>query len=156
MRQEKPEYYYQQSAVIPYRWRDDQEHESQPADKGRQLEILLITSRKRKRWIIPKGIIEPHLTPAGSALQEAWEEAGIEGQVSKNSIGVYRYPKWSGVCIVTVFVMAVTQQYDTWLEDFRDREWVSLEIAAQRVDEAELKQIIRSLPEFLENEETLS
>ena len=48
---QEPTAYLEQSAVIPYRSREG------------QLEILLITSRNSKRWIIPKGIIEPNMTP---------------------------------------------------------------------------------------------
>ena len=66
----RPDHYYRQSAVIPYRLRE-----------GR-VEILLITSRKGKRWVVPKGILEPELTPAESAAKEAREEAGVSGRIS--------------------------------------------------------------------------
>jgi 8-oxo-dGTP pyrophosphatase MutT (NUDIX family) len=66
---------YQQSGVIPYRRVQN------------QLEILLITSIRRGRWIIPKGLVEPHLSPAESACQEAWEEAGVVGQVDSKPLG---------------------------------------------------------------------
>jgi 8-oxo-dGTP pyrophosphatase MutT (NUDIX family) len=56
--------------VIPYRIRDG------------KIEVMLITSSTRKRWIIPKGMIEPDMTPQDSAAKEAWEEAGIIGQVA--------------------------------------------------------------------------
>ena len=50
-----PDWVYRQSAVLPYRF------------SGGDLEVLLITSRKGKRWVFPKGIIEPGLTPQRSA-----------------------------------------------------------------------------------------
>lgn len=56
---------FPQSGAIPYRW------------YAQQLQVLLTTSRRNKRWIIPKGLIEYHLSAADSAAQEAWEEAGV-------------------------------------------------------------------------------
>ncbi|MCP4406280.1 MAG: NUDIX hydrolase [Gammaproteobacteria bacterium] len=135
--QEKPDYYYNQSAVIPYRG------DSSP------YEILMITSRKKKRWVIPKGIIEPNLSAPDSAAKEAVEEAGLEGFVSDQSIGSYQYEKWGGTCKVQVYTMQVHKLLDEWLESNRDREWVNLETAVSRVNENQLKEILRKLPAFL-------
>lgn len=52
-------------------------------------QVLLITSRKAKRWIIPKGWPMAGLSARKSALREAYEEAGIRGKVGKNPIGEY-------------------------------------------------------------------
>ncbi len=128
-----PEHYYQQSAVIPLRRR------------AGELEVLMITSRKKKRWVLPKGVSEPDLSPPVSAAKEALEEAGIEGRVDVDPVGTYQYQKWGGTCTVDVFTMEVEAEHATWEEDFRDREWVSLEQAMDRVDEDDLRQILRSL-----------
>ena len=134
---EKPDHYYQQSAVIPYR-----------LNAGHLL-IMVISSRKRKRWVIPKGIKEPELSSRRSAAKEAAEEAGISGKVSVAPIGEYQYRKWGGVCRVEVFTMAVEQELDEWPESFRDREWVELEEAVARVQETDLKQLLRKVPDFI-------
>jgi phosphohistidine phosphatase len=134
---EFPDYYYIQSAVIPYRRR-----------RGK-LEALLITSRKKRRWIIPKGIVEPTMSAADSAAKEAWEEAGVAGMVHPKPLGVYSYEKWGDRCTVTVYALAVKTEFSHWPEDYRDREWVSVKEAAKRVREKELKAIIRSLPKWL-------
>ncbi len=135
-----PEWFYNQSAVIPYRIK-----------KG-QVKVLLITSRKRKRWIIPKGIIEPNMTAAESAMHEAWEEAGIKGVISSQAIGEYQYDKWENTCTVEVFLLQVEEIFAAWPEDYmRDREWVSLKEAARRVREKKLKKMIRKLPKYLGN-----
>jgi phosphohistidine phosphatase len=133
----KPDWFYNQSAVIPYRL------------AAGKIEILLITSRKRKRWIIPKGIIEPQDSPAESAVKEAWEEAGITGRIFSPSVGVYEYQKWGGTCHVRVFVFEVEQIFESWPESFRAREWVSVAEAARRVDERELKQIILTVSDSI-------
>ena len=70
----KPSWLYQQSAVIPIF--DDK--------------IVLITSRRKKRWIIPKGVIELGLAPEDSAAKEALEEAGVVGSVSPRELGMGR------------------------------------------------------------------
>ncbi|MBF0628775.1 MAG: NUDIX hydrolase [Magnetococcales bacterium] len=132
-----PDYYYQQSAVIPVR------------GQGESLRVLLISSRTRKRWIIPKGIVEPGLTPATSAAKEAMEEAGIAGQVFPESIGAFEYEKWNGICVAEVFVMQVEEVRDHWLESYRDRVWLPLDEAVQRIDEAPLQAMMRQVPEFL-------
>lgn len=138
-----PDYFFVQSAVIPFRQRDG------------NVEILLITSRKKRRWVIPKGVKEPELSAQVSAAQEALEEAGIEGQVSEHPIGGYEYDKWGGTCRVEVFIMMVKKVHEEWLESYRDREWVSIDQAARRVNEKQLKRLIRSVPEFLDKESNL-
>jgi 8-oxo-dGTP pyrophosphatase MutT (NUDIX family) len=127
-----------QSGVIPCRCRQG------------EVEILLITSRKRKRWVIPKGIVETPLNPADSAAKEAWEEAGILGQIIQPPLGTYQYDKWGGTCQVEVFLFQVESVLESWPEEWRDRQWLSLDEAAGRVDEAELKQMILAVPELLE------
>ena len=110
---------------------------------------MLITSRKRKRWVIPKGVKEPGLSAADSAAREALEEAGVEGVVCPTVIGSYEYAKWGGVCTVEVFVMRVSTIHDTWEEQYRDREWVDVASAVERLREAGLKEIVKRVPQLL-------
>jgi 8-oxo-dGTP pyrophosphatase MutT (NUDIX family) len=134
-----PQWYYRQSGVIAYR------------EKDGEIEVLLITSRKRKRWIIPKGIVERDLSPAESAAKEAMEEAGIEGVVSANPIGEYQYPKWDGICTVAVYLLRVTKVHKDWPErKIRKRKWLSFEEAASLVKEEELKEMITQVLNFIE------
>jgi len=133
--------YYLQSAVIPFRI------------KKNRIKILLITSLKTKQWIFPKGIIEEDLTPQQSALQEASEEAGVEGKVLNIMLGEYSYEKWGGICVVKVFPMYVTKVLDDWPEaDQRKRMWVSPEEAARLINKKKLQ---RSLNKFEEKKEKI-
>ena len=125
-----PEHFFQQSAVLPWR-----------RDRGR-LEILLVTSRRKKRWVLPKGVRELDLDASSSAAKEAFEEAGIEGETSPEPIGIYQYDKWGGTCTVEVFAMAVHTSHEVWPESYRDRIWTSPEEAAEKVGEEDLKTII--------------
>ncbi|WP_269716724.1 NUDIX hydrolase [Caulobacter sp. NIBR2454] len=126
----------QQYGALPFRLRDG-------------LEILLITSRETQRWVIPKGWPMERKTPAGAAATEAWEEAGVKGEVSETSIGAYRYDKVlrkSEVlrCRVDVFPLRVLVQTIAWPEsDQRTVRWTNPEDAAASVAEPELAQLIR-------------
>ncbi|MCK6472793.1 MAG: NUDIX hydrolase [Planctomycetes bacterium] len=136
-----PEHFYEQSAAVPYRVAEG------------CAEVLLVTSISKGRWIVPKGVVEPHLTPAASAAQEAYEEAGVRGTAEGPALGNYRYEKWGGVCRVEVFALRVTEVLETWPEkDARKRAWVPLEDAAERVAEKKLAKLIRKLAERLEKE----
>jgi phosphohistidine phosphatase len=128
---------FKQSAVIPYR-------------KGKDgLQVLLITSRGGKKWVVPKGLVEPDMTPADSAGKEAMEEAGISGKIDSKSLGHYSYEKWGGICDVEVFPMLVKTIGDTWLEDFRKRKWFSIKDAIKLIPQEALIEMIRDLPRSL-------
>jgi 8-oxo-dGTP pyrophosphatase MutT (NUDIX family) len=118
----KPTWMYHQSAVVPYLWCDDQLH------------VVLITSMNSGRWVIPKGIIEPGLSPAGSAAKEALEEAGAVGQLGSTLVCEYSYEKWGGTCQVQVYPLLVTELLPTWEEAAcRERTTVPLETAIDMV-----------------------
>ena len=115
--------------------------------RKKNLENLLITSRKERRWIIPKGIIEPDYSARNSAAKEALEEAGIKGRVHSKLLGIYRHRKWGRTCTVKVYPMLVTRVHKVWEESDRDREWMSLKKALKLVSNDELKQVMKKLPE---------
>jgi 8-oxo-dGTP pyrophosphatase MutT (NUDIX family) len=133
----KSDGFCRQSGVIPYRER-----------KG-ELEILLITSRNKRRWIIPKGIIEHDFTARNSAAKEALEEAGVKGSVQSKPLGIYRLRKWGRTCTVKVYPMLVTRIFKVWEEADRDRKWVSLEKALKLVSDGGLKRVMKKLPETI-------
>ncbi|MEM1303059.1 MAG: NUDIX hydrolase, partial [Pseudomonadota bacterium] len=56
-------------------------------------QILLISSRRTGRWIIPKGWPIDGRTPSSCALTEAWEEAGVVGKVTGGCLALYTYLK---------------------------------------------------------------
>lgn len=114
---------------------------------GGGVEVLVITSRETRRWVVPKGWPIKRLTPAQSAAQEAYEEAGVEGRPG-GKLGVYRYDKRlrSGrlqQVKVTVYGLEVLRELADWPErGQRDKAWTSIWDAAERVDEPELKALI--------------
>ncbi|MCB2204753.1 NUDIX hydrolase [bacterium] len=132
-----PSWFYEQSSVIPFR-------------SGKHgVEILLITSKGKKHWIFPKGVIEPGLSPRASARKEALEEAGVEGVVHQEAVGEYHREKWNGTCRIQVYAMEVTRTQKHWEEE-RDRKrlWVPASEAANLIDRKALR---RMLKRFLKN-----
>jgi 8-oxo-dGTP pyrophosphatase MutT (NUDIX family) len=137
MKSRPPWWFYHQSGVIPYRV----VHE--------EVEILLITSRRGKRWVIPKGVIDPGSSASASAAREAYEEAGIRGRLSDSAVGEYRYKKWGGTCTVKVFIMEVQSVLEEWPEaSNRRREWLTVKDASETVKEPELQRLILQVPEM--------
>jgi 8-oxo-dGTP pyrophosphatase MutT (NUDIX family) len=120
-----------------------------------QLEVLLMTSRGTGRWVIPKGWPMRNRTPAGTARREAFEEAGVKGELwSKKPIGSFRYMKrdenFTGEILVQVFVLGVEQQMKDWPEKEQRRvRWYSLRQAAVLVHERELARLLRDVPKLL-------
>jgi len=113
-----------------------------------ELQIMLITSRTTRRWIIPKGWPMPGKTLAEAALQEAYEEAGVRGIIEPRPIGHYVYEKSdmpegkNGPFGVDVFAVAFSHQEKEWPEcKKRTFAWMTPAEAAARVNEPELKQI---------------
>ncbi len=136
---DRPAYYYTQSSVIPYRMTDG------------ALEIVIVRSSNDNHWVVPKGIAEPGLTLQESAAKEAWEEAGVEGDVADEALGTYVYEKWGATATVTVYPMAVTRQIPKkeWEERHRGRLWTAPEDAAALLKQKELVPMIMALQKQL-------
>lgn len=119
------------------------------------LEILVLTSRDTGRWVIPKGWPMEGKQAHTVAAQEAFEEAGVKGKVQKEILGFYEYQKKlsNGInvlCKVQVHALEV----EDLVKDFPEKkcrklEWVSAEEAANRVNEPELKALIRSFEKHI-------
>jgi 8-oxo-dGTP pyrophosphatase MutT (NUDIX family) len=129
-----------QYAALPYR-----------VTAGARTEIMLITSRETRRWIIPKGWPQKDKAPHRSAAREAFEEAGVAGAVGRHSIGSFSHNKRlkkGGVvtCKVLVFPLKVNRQDKTWPEkEEREVRWLSAEQAAKTVKHPKLSEIINRL-----------
>ena len=114
------------------------------------LRVLLITSRDSGRWVIPKGWPMRNRSEAEAAAREAYEEAGLRGEISKRSIGIYTYLKALGpgrsvLCAVKVFALETREMLTKYPETGQRRaRWFAPDKAAKRIAEPELKAIIRA------------
>lgn len=119
--------------------------------KGENKEVLLVTSRGTGRWILPKGWPIDGLDTWEAAMQEAWEEAGVEkGKAANEPLGEYSYDKeldGGAVAPVSaqVFPIKVKSLADSFPEsDQRRRKWVPARKAAEMVRERKLKALLRA------------
>ena len=108
--------------------------------------VCMVTSSSGKRWVVPKGMIDPGRSAGESALNEAWEEAGLVGVLAREPAGTYLYEKYGRTHHVLVFVMHVTEESVDWPErDVRKREWVNPPDAADRIEEPGLREIVEAV-----------
>jgi len=117
--------------------------------KGR-LEVLLVTTRETRRWVVPKGWPLPRRPDHEAAAVEAWEEAGVRGMVHSDPVGTFDYDKrqksGSVPVRVSAYLMEVTEEASTWPEaSQRKRAWFSAEEASEAVSEDGLKDLLRGL-----------
>jgi len=116
-----------------------------------RMAFLLVTSRRSGRWIFPKGAIEPHLTPWDSAALEAFEEAGVLGEVEQEPIGSYRAVAGSGgskLIGIDLYPLRVSQQLDSWKEKGqRLRHWVTVREARRLLAHRELADLVAGFHE---------
>jgi 8-oxo-dGTP pyrophosphatase MutT (NUDIX family) len=109
-------------------------------------QVCLVTSRSGKRWVIPKGCMEPGKTAGEIALQEAWEEAGLVGLLTPEPLGTYFYEKSGLTCLVTVFLMQVTGEVEIYPEhDQRERSWMTFGQALRRIEDLGLRELLRAV-----------
>ena len=110
-------------------------------------EIMLITSRASRRWIVPKGWPMKGRKDHEAAAQEAREEAGLEGRIHKRPIGAYTYDKRIDQlvepCRVMVYQLDVKSERSSWRErGQRERRWFTAAEAAMHVAEPRLASMI--------------
>lgn len=117
--------------------------------KANGIEILLLTSRQSKRWIIPKGWPIKGMKPCDSAAQEAYEEAGVRGTVGRRPIGNYTYdkrlepPAKVVPCEVQLYALRVRRQEKSWPEmGQRELRWSQADEAIAIVDDLDLGTLI--------------
>ncbi|MEW6634100.1 MAG: NUDIX hydrolase [Pseudomonadota bacterium] len=128
-----------QVAAIPFRMGED----------GR-VEVMLVTSRTTRRFIVPKGWPMKGKSGRKAATIEAQEEAGVSGKALKQPAGTYSY--WKRMTNrfvrvdVVVYLLEVTEEMADWQEaSARQRAWLPPADAALLIDEPELSTLLRDL-----------
>jgi 8-oxo-dGTP pyrophosphatase MutT (NUDIX family) len=131
-------YDFNQSCVIPFR-----------INEG-QLEILLITSIRKKNWIVPKGYIEFNFSAFESAKKEAYEEAGVIGTNETYELGSFELQKKNGKSLIKIFSMEVTEELKDYPEkNLRKRKWFNYDDAVEKITLSEVKPFFVKLKERL-------
>lgn len=119
-------------------------------DTSRGCEVLLITSRRGKRWILPKGNPINGFSNAETALQEAFEEAGVRGKISQRPIGRVQTTKNNGNGFrikidLIVYELEVSSQEPNFPEkDQRKIVWLPVQEAIKRCDDISISFLLKS------------
>lgn len=113
------------------------------------VEVMLITSREKGRWVLPKGWTEKGEAHWEAAAREAREEAGLKGQIAHSEAGrfVYGKIKPSGLvpCEVVVYPLRVEKVCGNWKEKSeRNRAWFTASDAARQVHEPDLAELLNA------------
>ena len=115
--------------VIPFRGVDNENLE------------FLVVSTKNGNWSLPKGNPMKKLGSKGTALQEAYEEAGIIGTVVDQKISTIV----NGKCMA-FYPMEVKNELAVWPEsDWRQRKWIRTNEAKDYINHGSLRSILKEL-----------
>lgn len=114
--------------VLPYLFEDD------------EARVVLVTSRGKGRWILPKGHTQEGVPNADQAIVEAFEEAGIVGRFGPfDPIDVVR-GSGARARSLRLYPMHVRHLAERWPEEvFRRRRVVTPLKAIELMDEPALK-----------------
>ena len=130
----KSEFEIKHSCVIPYR-----------ISNG-SIELLLITSIKKQKWIFPKGFIEFNLSAFESAKKEAYEEAGVIGENETVELGSFDLKKKNQTSRVKIFSMEVTKELKDYPEkNLRKRKWFNISDALENIENNDIKNFVLKL-----------
>ncbi|NKQ69751.1 DNA mismatch repair protein MutT [Rhizobium sp. UPM1132] len=112
------------------------------------LEVLLVGSRRNGRWGVPKGHIESGESSSAGALREAYEEAGIIGDVESTPVGSFSYQKDSSTnrYTVTVHLLKVAKSALVFPErGLRKTQWFLLKDAIREAAQPGLRTLLSRL-----------
>jgi len=112
-------------------------------------EVLLVTSRGTGRWIVPKGWPIAGLSDADSAAQEAYEEAGVRGEIGQTPLGTFAHWKSAedgsepGLFHIDLYPLRVERELTLWPEAHQRRKvWVSIDQAVTMIEPGELRDLV--------------
>ena len=126
-----PESELAQACAVPFWYRQQ------------RMEFCLITSLNRRRWGFPKGIVEPDQTIETAALAEAYEEAGLAGEIIGEPLGTYADFKWNRPLRVNGGLLRVSAELAHWPEDTqRQRRWCTAKEAREVVAREEQRELL--------------
>jgi 8-oxo-dGTP pyrophosphatase MutT (NUDIX family) len=119
---------------------------------GSELRVMLITTRRKRRWSVPKGWPIGKKKPHRTAAIEAYEEAGLRGAVAKRALGSFKHRKQRAkrkrTLDVTVFPLKVCRQESWWPEKgARKAIWMPPDQAARLVHKVQLGRLIARFAE---------
>ncbi len=108
---------------------------------GRQVQYLLVSASNPSvhEWVLPKGHLEPFEQSAETAVREVREETGVWARV-ECELGTRTFVVAGEEIHVRFYLMQFLKE--TWPDEKRRHEWVSLERAIQDASYDESRQLI--------------
>lgn len=108
--------------------------------------VLLIQSSARKGWVLPKGGWETdEATREEAACREAWEEAGIESEITKDlgeieekrtEAQIKKYGALAPAASYRFYEVKVKEEKASWPESHkRERQWMTYSRAKECLKE---------------------
>ena len=106
--------------------------------------IIMITSRGKKEWIMPKGNIKKKCGKVKSALEEAYEEAGIIGKINENRFFDIKIIKGKKKYKLRLYYFEVEEMLEDWPEsEQRSRKKVRAKKAIKFIKHKGLKRCLK-------------
>ncbi|XP_010695949.2 nudix hydrolase 12, mitochondrial [Beta vulgaris subsp. vulgaris] len=145
------------SGCIPYKVRKGYEEHSIED----RLEVLMVSTPNRSDLVFPKGGWENDETVHEAARREAFEEAGVRGNLNEIQLGVWEFRSKSrqavssleGGCRGYMFALEVTEELDTWPEqENHDRKWLDIREAFHLCRYEWMKDALRAFLKQMDNE----
>lgn len=110
------------SGGVPYRY------------NGNELMVLIVRSKDKQRWVLPKGGVDAGLSKRENAIKEIVEEAGVVGELGSR-LATYVYEKDGETQLVFMYALRVVVELDTYPESgSRKRRWVPVKTAITELE----------------------
>lgn len=108
-----------------------------------RVHVVLVTSRSTNNWILPKGHAEPDLKDPDTAAMEAFEEAGVRGNIWRRFSEIAKID--SGTSL-KIYPLKVKRVFTKWPEDDeRRRRVVHWKKAVDIVEDEAMRLCIKRL-----------
>ncbi|HZD33528.1 MAG TPA: NUDIX domain-containing protein [Candidatus Angelobacter sp.] len=122
--------------------------------KNGEPEFLLVRTRSG-RWTFPKGGVDDDATHAAAAAREAYEEAGVQGQIEPEPFHWYFHSKRLRVrsqrSVIPVQAhLCEVERLVTPKEDHREPTWFTAEKARRRLREKRTPELAQEVVEVVE------
>ncbi|XP_043692641.1 nudix hydrolase 16, mitochondrial-like isoform X2 [Telopea speciosissima] len=135
------------AGCIPFRCRDS---DSSDAESEKIVEVLMINSTSGPGLLFPKGGWENDETVEEAAVREAFEEAGVRGELM-DLLGNYHFRSKTlqdefspeGLCKAAMFALLVKEELKFWPEQStRQRKWLVIPEAVESCRHAWMREAL--------------
>ncbi|XP_021762420.1 nudix hydrolase 12, mitochondrial-like isoform X2 [Chenopodium quinoa] len=121
----------------------------------------MVSSPNRHDLVFPKGGWENDETVHEAACREAFEEAGVKGNLNMTQLGVWEFRSKSrqaissieGGCRGYMFALEVTEEFETWPEqENHGRQWLNIREAFRLCRYEWMREALRAFLELMDTD----